>query len=157
MTLLLVLLISAVALAYAAGDSAARATALVLLGNWCANTAFVAACQDIAPWSAFLAVDYLSALILLAMYQTSATKLICLTYAVQCIAHGAYGFVVMTHVNPLATYIYWWMLYCLAMAQVAIVGGMVAYQRIGDRGSAGGSVSSGEFGVHQGKSESAGK
>lgn len=157
MMLLLALLLSAVALSCVAGDAPARATAFVLLGNWAANTAVVAATSEYSPWPVFLVVDYLSALILLAMYQTSATKLICLTYAVQCIAHGAYGFVVMTHVNPLATYIYWWLLYCLAMAQVAIVGGMVAYQRIGDRGGAGGSVSSGEFGVHQGKSKSPGQ
>jgi len=152
-TLLLALLIAAMALALLAGDASARATALVLLGNWCINTAFVSACADPDAWAAFLVVDYLSALLLIAFYQTTVVRLVCVAYALQCVAHGAYGYVTMSDVNPLATYIYWWLLYCLAMAQIAIVGGMVAYQCVGDWSGAGGSVSFGKSGLHQGKSE----
>lgn len=157
MMLLLALLVAAAVLACLAGNAASRATAFILLGNWCINTAFVSLCNDPDSWFAFLVVDYLSALILLALHQTPGTKLVCLTYAIQCVAHGAYGYVTMSDVNPLAAYIYWWLLYCLAMAQVVIVGGMVAYQRVGDWSRAGGSVSFGKYGFHQGKSEGHGR
>lgn len=142
MTLLLVLLIVAVVLACTLGDEAARATAFVLAANWFANTAFVMVSGDTQPWPAFLTVDYISGFILVVLYTAPITKIVCLTYAVQCIAHGAYGYLTMAHPNPIAAYHYWWVLYYLALAQVAIVGGTIVYQRFGNRSRAGRSVPS---------------
>lgn len=154
MTLLLALLIVAVALACVAGDVAVRAAAVVLLVNWCANTAFVTICAEVDPWPAFLAVDYISAFVLVALFPAPVTKLICLTYAAQCLAHGAYGFVTAAQPNALAAYQYWGVLYYLALAQVAIVGGTIVYQRVGDWGRAGGGVPFDKSGTLEGKSES---
>lgn len=142
MTLLLVLLIVAVVLSCSVGDEAARATAFVLVANWCANTAFVMVSGDTQPWPAFLTVDYISGFILIVLYTAPITKIVCLTYAAQCIAHGAYGYLTMSHPNRTAADHYWWVLYYLALAQVAIVGGTIVYQRVRDRSRAGSSVPS---------------
>jgi hypothetical protein len=152
--LLLALLIVAVALSCVAGDVAMRAAAVALLVNWCANTAFVKICAEVDPWIVFLVVDYTTALLLIVLYKTNITRLICLTYAAQCVVHGSYGYVTRHHATDLAKYNYWWVLYYLALAQVAIVGGTIVYQRVGDWGRAGGGVPFDKSGTLEGNSES---
>lgn len=154
---LLALLIGCVALAYAVGDAPARATAIVLLANWCLNTAFVAVCGDRYPWGLFVTIDYLSAFVLIMMHRTALVKVIVVTYAVECIAHGAYGYVTLKSGNDYAGHLYWWLLYYVALLQTFIAGGTIAYQRTRHRSRAGGSVSFGEPGFDQGQSEGRGR
>tara|TARA_Y100000815_G_scaffold202913_1_gene186567 strand:- start:447 stop:908 length:462 start_codon:yes stop_codon:yes gene_type:complete len=98
--------------------------AFVLLGNWAANTAVVSVTGNDHPWVVFATIDYVSALAFL-MIGGIAGRLVAATYALQLLMHAAY---VISGGGPWPDYAYWWGLYYVAWAQVAIVFGWMGIE-----------------------------
>lgn len=97
-------------------------TATVLLVNWGINTAVVQWTGQIYPWPWFLCVDYLSGLVLLivAGRPTLWQAIVTASFALECIAHGAFG---LTKETPWTEYYYWYSLYYIAWSQFWVVTG----------------------------------
>jgi hypothetical protein len=96
-------------------------TALILLANWGINTAMVSLSGDPAPWMGFLAVDYVSGFVLMVIAERPSRWQVAITalFALECIAHGAFGYSTR---NGWTVYYYYWTLAYTSWAQVALVG-----------------------------------
>lgn len=110
------------------GNTCQTATAMVLLVNWCLNTAFCALVDVPDPWIWFVCTDYLSGLAIYGLCESRFQRAIMLTYALQCIMHVAYGIV-----GPVAQTPYWDALYSVAWVQVALIGVWMLYDVAGHR------------------------
>lgn len=102
------------------------ATAAVLLVDWIVNTAFCTATGIDDPWMWFLVTDYLSGLVLSLGTRDRWRRTIIVSYAIQCVTHGAYGYV-----GPIAKQMYWDTLYVIAWLQIVTVAAWIGYDYIG--------------------------
>lgn len=90
---------------------------MVLLANWAINTAVVSWTGQNYPWAWFLCTDYLSGLVLLVVAgkPTLWQAVVTASFALECIAHGAFG---LTRETPWTEYYYWYSLHYVAWAQL---------------------------------------
>lgn len=97
-------------------------TAAILLVNWGINSGVVAWTGQNYPWAWFLCVDYLSGLVLLivAGRPTLWQAIVTASFAVECVAHGAFG---LTKETPWTEYYYWWTLHNVAWSQFWVATG----------------------------------
>lgn len=96
-----------------------RRTALVLLANWTANTAFVIASGIYDPWWFLIVTDALSARLILHRPAGRQQSVIGWFYMTQIIVHCVYGVS-----NPaVAAQPYWLLLTGLAFCQLVVLGG----------------------------------
>lgn len=121
-------------------------TAGLLFGNWAVNTAFVSASGCVFPWTFFLTADWLTALgIWVVLWTTRDThhshrwlRLLIASYAVELLAHAAYGIAagddVVWSTTDAATYWqqwwYWRSLSVIAWAQITLTGFWIAYDAV---------------------------
>lgn len=84
-------LIVVVMMTLSTGVATMRRTALVLFFNWLVNTLFVLTTQVYDPWAFFLAVDALSAMVLLYQPAGRVQAVVGGLYMAQIMTHGIYG------------------------------------------------------------------
>lgn len=99
-----------------------RRTAFVLLANWTVNTAFVIASGIHDPWAWFVAVDALSAAIVLHQPAGKPQSVVGGLYMAQIVMHGVYGTLKLSG-DPIAESNYWQLLTALAFLQIVVLGG----------------------------------
>lgn len=127
------------------------ATAIVLLANWTVNTTIVTWLGDPYPWAWFLATDYLSGFVLVAlagrpaMWQVFVTVL----FALECVAHGAFG---LSRRTPWTEYYYWYLLSYTAWAQLCVIAAWGLCEVAGRYGWSGRRAPSSITGVDGGRS-----
>lgn len=105
-------------------DGQAMGVTVVLLANWLVNTAISMAClgydNDPFPWAAFMAIDYLSAFVILALFHRSVWGIVvAVAFAAECVAHAAYGWSMQDNVAQTE---YWYLLHYLGRSQVIVLG-----------------------------------
>ncbi|MET0364505.1 MAG: hypothetical protein ABW169_07605, partial [Sphingobium sp.] len=106
-----------VALSFAASRSAFPVS-LVLFANWAVNTAGATLSGTQFNWAAMAAADYVSALLILVVRTNRWGLVIVVTYAVQMIAHVAFG---LSSQGPWPQYRYWYVLSYTAWAQAFLL------------------------------------
>lgn len=140
MTLFLASLLALCAASWLLGNERMLGTAIVLLANWAINTAttqllLIPADPYAYPWAWYLATDYLSGFVLVALAGRPAMWQVIVTvlYAFECVAHGAFG---LTSRTAWTEYYYWHALSKTAWLQVAVVGGWALCELAGRSGRA---------------------
>lgn len=127
MLLLLSAYIAAVTLGLFSKSGSRTATALILLGNWVANSALVYFGGDAFPWPLFAVTDYLTAVLIALVAMERWQMAVAAIYAAQLVTHAGYG---LSAQGAVQQYQYWYALYYLAWAQVAIFFGWWGYERL---------------------------
>lgn len=96
-------------------------TALVLLCNWIAGTAFVLATGIHDPWLLSIVLDGLSAFIILYQPAGRMQSVIGCTFIAQVMLHAVY----FASDRAIAAYPYWQILTAMAFVQLVLLGGWV--------------------------------
>lgn len=92
----------------------AFAVGVALLCNWAVLTCLATASGSQTNWLAMASVDYVSALLILMVQPNRWTATIALLYAVELIAHVAFG---ISSQGPWPQYRYWYVLFYASWAQ----------------------------------------
>ncbi|HEX7720455.1 MAG TPA: hypothetical protein VF389_11665 [Woeseiaceae bacterium] len=115
---LIALLVGVCFAALLVGEWNKRRVALALMGNWSACTAFIILSGIADAWHWFLAVDFVTALVVLWPSAGRWQALIGITYLAQIGAHGIYGMTILP--MEMGVYLRWLDLFFIA--QLALLG-----------------------------------
>lgn len=107
------------------GSFAMKRAMFTVAANYAAAFCYTWVSKDPTPWPLFMALDFVSAAIILIKPAGRAQALVGLIYLMQISIHTGYA-IALPNADGV---VYWWLLTALAFLQLAVIGGWMLYDR----------------------------